>query len=1023
MGHESLTRDQLIVQIRFGLSQLPARNGHHEFEEACRHLAYARIAPNIVPATGPVSSGGDQGRDFETFHSYIAETLGRHGWFAGLVPSGPIAGICTLQQSSVKGKVLDDVGKICGSGQRPDRIYVFLGIDMPIAQQHALIAEAEKLHHVELQVLDANAIAEQFAEFDTYWIAVRYLSLPEQYAPPRPSSDDLEEPQWYVDLRSEWREHDSGPRSLAELIAVRDGLRRATFHPRTRPDLAFWLDLVRPLAESDPDDDLRQRARYEVIVATIRGLGDMRTADALAEEFLADAVVAEVRARLEDAWVVLSYASTAAAIGHSDLDLAVLSERRAALCDRASELLAQDPPPVRRTRLLQVAGHLALIPDPAHLTPTHGASAATQVAMLDRAREPVPIEAGDVLREIADVDGALRYWTELAKLIPETPLFPVEEFAEIVQYLSPALIDADGWQELVTAVDAAVGRVAGGGRVGELCRDRAVVLRKSGRPLDALREIHRAKVEWWTGDTLRGALLAMSFIAQLYRDLKLPMAAKQYALGVAGAAQSVGSDDVADLVPVGMLLASEISYQAGDWLAGLEELEIGLIAMHALGQEEVPVVVEAAQHAMMTAAMCLRASRELCPGLIPRVEEVLDRVGLLELVSSALDGVEPMAEAEWRERCDRDLLGRPFADAGERHDVRFAALGTRWTLSCVNEYAHVRATQRLAAALQVTLVELSALDLCLMATDIEVAVTASETPPSDIDARVVALPSNEGRRWAIELSDYQGADRAEDVDELARELHLTIIRLLLDVSLLPLDDYFSAIERAFEDGLGHKLVAGRPYDELAEIVPRDRFRATARSQYRPPLGDDVPLAVEHPALAWQSGPGPGFSPEQAAEMAANRYEIVSSLLPNTLPALAATPRFRQVVAALRAEGWLDWHIMTGVYNLANNYRLHEAGLDTAEAVRSAAGRRALARVARTPEMDRGQPIPPEVFNEDAIRSGRLMGIVPLLVNWGLEPRQRTPDYPAMEQILASRYGYWSIDAEHTDPFGTPAAVA
>ncbi len=107
-----VTRDQLIVQIRFGLSQLPARNGHHEFEEACRHLAHARIAPNIVPATGPVSSGGDQGRDFETFHSYIVETLGRQGWFAGLVPAGPIAAICTLQQGSIKGKVLNDVAKI-----------------------------------------------------------------------------------------------------------------------------------------------------------------------------------------------------------------------------------------------------------------------------------------------------------------------------------------------------------------------------------------------------------------------------------------------------------------------------------------------------------------------------------------------------------------------------------------------------------------------------------------------------------------------------------------------------------------------------------------------------------------------------------------------------------------------------------------------------------------------------------------------------------------------------------------------
>ncbi len=46
-----------------------------------------------------------------------------------------------------------------------------------------------------------------------------------------------------------------------------------------------------------------------------------------------------------------------------------------------------------------------------------------------------------------------------------------------------------------------------------------------------------------------------------------------------------------------------------------------------------------------------------------------------------------------------------------------------------------------------------------------------------------------------------------------------------------------------------------------------------------------------------------------------------------------------------------------------------------------------------------------------------------IANWGLQPSQQTPDYPAIEQILASRYGYWSIDAEHTDPFGTQAAAA
>lgn len=88
--------------------------------------------------------GGDQGRDFETFHSYIAEALGRDGWFAGLVPSGPIAGICNVQTGSVAGKVLSDIGTICKSGQPPEKVYAFLGTDMPVARRHTTIGKAQK---------------------------------------------------------------------------------------------------------------------------------------------------------------------------------------------------------------------------------------------------------------------------------------------------------------------------------------------------------------------------------------------------------------------------------------------------------------------------------------------------------------------------------------------------------------------------------------------------------------------------------------------------------------------------------------------------------------------------------------------------------------------------------------------------------------------------------------------------------------------------------------------------------------
>ena len=40
----------------------------------------------------------------------------------------------------------------------------------------------------------------------------------------------------------------------------------------------------------------------------------------------------------------------------------------------------------------------------------------------------------------------------------------------------------------------------------------------------------------------------------------------------------------------------------------------------------------------------------------------------------------------------------------------------------------------------------------------------------------------------------------------------------------------------------------------------------------------------------------------------------------------------------------------------------------------------------------------------------------LLNHWGLECQQNTPDMPAIERLLAARYGYWDDDVPHDAPF-------
>src|SRR4051812_15847294 len=110
----SPTPDQLAAQIRFALSDLSSRNGHHLFEELCRHFSRQRIASNLLPATGPVSGGGDGGRDYESFRTYLKQELGNNGGFAGRSSDGPLAFACTLQATGLPKKFRTDINTIMG---------------------------------------------------------------------------------------------------------------------------------------------------------------------------------------------------------------------------------------------------------------------------------------------------------------------------------------------------------------------------------------------------------------------------------------------------------------------------------------------------------------------------------------------------------------------------------------------------------------------------------------------------------------------------------------------------------------------------------------------------------------------------------------------------------------------------------------------------------------------------------------------------------------------------------------------
>src|SRR5919112_3940241 len=90
--------DPIRSQIRFHLAELSARNEHHGFERLCSEVVRERICRNVVPATGPVSAGGDQGRDLETFKTYLEASPLRDSTFLGMASDGILVFACSTEK-------------------------------------------------------------------------------------------------------------------------------------------------------------------------------------------------------------------------------------------------------------------------------------------------------------------------------------------------------------------------------------------------------------------------------------------------------------------------------------------------------------------------------------------------------------------------------------------------------------------------------------------------------------------------------------------------------------------------------------------------------------------------------------------------------------------------------------------------------------------------------------------------------------------------------------------------------------
>lgn len=982
---------ELINQVGYELGELPARNAHHAFEHLCRHLARARLCSNILPATGPVSAGGDQGRDFETFRIHLASVSASHStsiYFA-LVSERRLAFACSLQKTIVP-KIRADVATIAGSGDLIDEIHYFCTANFPVARRHELQNWARESHGVHVEIYDRQAIAELLVDREVFWIASQFLGVPADMFPMPPLESSEE---WYSETRAAWQSGEGALLTFSGFAMVKSAVRHATAEPALASDLPMWLDALSAFEVEDVAEPLRFRSTYERAVASLRALRTMEGLEDRLRRYF-DAVPGFARvADLEDASCLAVFCHEANHRHVLGVGLDEVFAWRDIVATEVERRLANAVTTGERAELLALRGHL-------------------EVA-LGLGREPGPETAREV------VGSTVGYWLQAANLAEKSPLFPLERFADQMSKLAFMIGDDPRYGALIGRVDDLLARRVGDAAVAGKARDRAVAFHSNGRVLRAVAELHEANVRWFARETLEGSVLAMLFVAGCYRDLGLNYASKYYALAASHRAAGSDDPDVLQLVPRALIVAGECDYVQGNWIGFLGLTDLAVTAHWQLARQPGdfdanPELEGFGMHSAVAVAVCERIDGRLAA----RFAEIVASWGALswldEILPAARQGWHGVAPEDAVSRVEEQLHGRLLGDVEPEREVAWEQLGVTWRVRWSNLDPTSRAAEQLVALLQIGLTDFADHDLLLLRTEIRIEASTADVP----EAVVEPIPSNDGRRWRV-LMPTAATQDGEGTWRRSVWTFGIAIGILREVSLLPEERFQEVLAMVVQKGALAKVLVGRSYEQLArEFSPNPSLLESLL--LRPvPRARPTPVVPAHPELAWIGHLGPGYSEEAARKLVARRYQHAARTLPLTLARLRQSAEFRLVAEELRTKGWKDWHLLLAVGNLTWNYRgSHLYG------PHGLADRAIANQLVYQVEGEDALPVPTNEYGMEAMRSALQMSMISTLHGWELEIHQETPDLPAIEQFLALRYRYWDVDVVHVDPLlGDDGSVA
>ncbi len=398
-------------------------------------------------------------------------------------------------------------------------------------------------------------------------------------------------------------------------------------------------------------------------------------------------------------------------------------------------------------------------------------------------------QSGDVqlLRTQAAAE-AVPIWRRMIKEACDAPMFPLERFGDLLSKSVGELGGAKDFTKLVAETDRLLAQRYGKQKLAEQAFERSKSLYEAGKILDAINELHAARVGAFTNETAIHSVHFCLFLAAMYSELHLHYAAKCYGLAAAFAALRLDDDSLRGLAYRGLAEAASSDHANGASLSFFLSATAFVFVSHEhsmSGSEETRQLEWA--RIDYYCLLLTRAANLVSTNLHNHLKQVvLPGLGLDEIYDETIRSMEMQFDfgglSGLAEKAAEDGVMPPFSDVGEKRRTGWEQLGLRWLIDWQNTFETTKVAESFCASLQIFLAHLAHVELSLLPADVCLSIELGEGRFA-----IDTIPDNEKVRLRIRLQGTSaGSTGLSDHTAMIHAVGASVLKI---VSAMPREEF------------------------------------------------------------------------------------------------------------------------------------------------------------------------------------------------------------------------------------------